>query len=175
MRAPPVFLFLSAVGVAEAFYHAWQENAFTTNWANVDFSSYASLLGVPYWVFGLVWFPLILLVGLVTTGYGRSTLGGKLLALLTVGNLFTGYLWFLDLVVINSVNPTYMGLYLTNYMLTGVVVAENWQRREMRDFTVWTVIGLAGGAFFGAFGAAALGIAGGIVGGGAGYLSRRQA
>jgi len=164
LKASYAFILLSAVGVAEAFYHAWQENAFTTNWSAVNFSGYASLMGIPYWAFGLVWFPLVLVLGLWATRLGRMNLTGSLLILLTVGNIFTGYLWYLDLIVINAVTPTYVGLYLTNYALTGIVVVQNWTHREMREFAVGTVLGVVVGAFFGAFGAAVLGLAGGVFG-----------
>jgi hypothetical protein len=173
MRASLTFMLLSMVGVAEAFYHAWQENAFTTNWFSVQYSGYASLMGVPYWVFGIVWFPLVLVLGLWATRMGSATLSPKFLILLTVGNIFTGYLWYLDLMVVNAVTPTYVGLYLTNYALTGVVVVQNWSRREMREFAVGTVLGIVIGAFFGAIGAAALGMAGGILGAVGGYTAAR--
>jgi Vitamin K epoxide reductase family len=173
MRAPIAFVLLSAVGVAEAFYHAWQENAFTTNWSAVSFSGYASLVGIPYWVFGVVWFPLVLVVGIWVTRMGRLDLSRWLLVFLTVGNVFTGYLWYLDLVVINAMTPTYAGLYLTNYALTGIVVVQNWAKREMREFAIGTVLGVVIGAFFGGFGAAALGIAGGIFGAIGGYTSTK--
>ena len=174
MRASLTFILLSAVGVAEAFYHAWQENAFTTNWFTVNFSGYSALWGIPYWAFGIVWFPLVLIVGLRITRMGRSGLTEKLLILLTIGNLFTGYLWYLDLIVINALTPTYVGLYLTNYALTGVVVVQNWARREMREFAVGTVLGVVIGAFFGAFGSVVLGLAGGVFGAVGGYTSRKQ-
>lgn len=174
MRASLTFILLSVVGVAEAFYHAWQENAFTTNWFTVKFTDYSALMGVPYWVFGVVWFPLILLVGLWISHMGRSGLTEKLLILLTIGNLFTGYLWYLDLIVINAITPTYVGLYLTNYALTGVVVVQNWARGEMREFAIGTVLGVVIGAFFGAFGAAVLGLAGGVFGAVGGYTARKQ-
>jgi uncharacterized membrane protein len=171
MRAPLAFFLLSAVGVGEAFYHAWEENAFTTNWFAVHFSGYASLMGVPYWAFGVVWFPLVLIVSLWTTRMGRTNLSRKLLILLTVGNIFTGYLWYLDLVVINAITPVYVGLYLTNYALTGVVVVQNWAHREMREFATGTVLGIVVGAFFGPFGAALLGLTGGILGAVGGYTA----
>jgi hypothetical protein len=173
MRASLTFILLSAVGVAEAFYHAWQENAFTTNWFTVKFSSYASLMGVPYWAFGIVWFPLILVVGLWATRMGTLGLRPTLLVLLTVGNLFTGYLWYLDLMVVNAITPSYVGLYLTNYALTGVVVVQNWSQGAMREFAVGTILGIVIGAFFGAFGAAVLGLTGGILGAVGGYTSKK--
>jgi len=173
MKASLTFILLSVVGVAEAFYHAWQENAFTTNWFTVKFTGYSALMGIPYWAFGIVWFPLVLVTGLWITRMGRIRLTPKLLILLTVGNVFTGYLWYLDLIVINAITPTYVGLYLTNYALTGVVVVQNWSRPEMRDLALGTILGVVIGAFFGAFGAAFLGLAGGIFGAVAGYTSKR--
>jgi uncharacterized membrane protein len=169
MRASLTFIFLSVVGVAEAFYHAWQEKAFSTNWFAVRLPGYASLMGIPYWVLGVVWFPLVLIVVIWTTRMGRGDLGRKWLVFLTVGNLFTGYFWYLDLVIINAITPTYVGLYLTNYALTGIVVVQNWSHSEMRDFALGTVLGVVIGAFFGAFGAVVLGMAGGIFGAVGGY------
>ncbi len=171
MKAAPVFVFLSAVGVAEAFYHAWLEGAFTTNWLSISFAPYASFFGVPYWVFGVVWFPLVFVLGLWYTRLGRTSLGSKLLTLLTIGNIFTGYLWFVDLLVIHSFNASYVGLYATNYALTGLVVAENWRSRAMRDFTLGTILGMVVGVFFGTFGVALLGITGGVFGAVSGYTS----
>lgn len=173
MRASLTFILLSIVGVAEAFYHAWLEHAFTTNWFAVKFSGNAAFFGVPYWAFGIVWFPLVLVVGLRTSRMGREVLPGSLLILLTVGNIFTGYLWYLDLIVINAITPTYVGLYMTNYALTGVVLVQNWNHREMREFALGTILGVVIGAFFGAFGSVVLGMAGGIFGAIGGYTSTR--
>jgi uncharacterized membrane protein len=97
--------------VAEALYHAWQENAFTTNWLSVSFGPYASFFGVPYWVLGVVWFPLVLVVGLWATRLGQVDLMPKLLILLTVGNIVTGYFWYLDFVIVKAYTATYVGLY----------------------------------------------------------------
>lgn len=174
MRVPLAFIFLSAVGVGEAFYHAWLENAFSTNYSSVTFAPNASFFGIPYWVFGVVWFPLILVVALWSTRLGRSPLRPALLALLSVGNLFTVYLWYLDLITIRAFTAVYVGLYVTNYALTGLVVAENWSKSEMKDFTAGTVIGMAVGVFFGPFGAAALGVLGGLFGALSGYTSTQK-
>ena len=173
MRASLAFLTLAAVGVGEAFYHAWSENAFTTNWFSVKFAPNASLFGVPYWVCGIVWFPLVLVLGLWITKLGRETLPGKLLVLLSVGNLFTGYLWYLDLIVIGSFTAAYAGLYVTNYALTGLVVYQNWKFRAMREFTAGTVIGMVIGVFFGGVGVAVLGLLGGLFGAIGGYTAEK--
>lgn len=173
MKASLAFIFLSVVGVGEALDHAWQENAFTTSWSSVSFSPMASFFGIPYWMFGIVWFPLILVVGLWATRMGRVGLRGELLVLLTVGNVFTGYLWFLDLIVVHAFAAAYVGLYVTNYALTGLVVAQNWASSTMKDFSAGTIIGLVVGVFFGPFGSVVLGIAGGIFGAIGGYTSTR--
>ncbi|MDG7011344.1 MAG: hypothetical protein JRN57_04410 [Nitrososphaerota archaeon] len=173
MKASLAFIFLAAVGVVEAFDHASVENAFTTSWGNVSFTSYASFMGVPYWLFGIVWFPLVLVIGLWSTRLGRADLKSELLILLTVGNLFTGYLWFLDLDVINAFSAAYVGLYATNYALTGLIVAQNWSNRAMKDFSAGTVIGMVIGVFLGPFGAVALGLTGGVFGAIGGYTSTK--
>ena len=173
MKASLAFIFLSVVGVAEALDHAWLENAFTANVSMVSYSPYASFFGVPYWVFGLVWFPLLLVVGLWTTRFGRANLNERLLILLSIGNIFTVYLWFLDLLIIGTFTAAYVGLYVTNYALTGLVVAQNWSSTEMRDFFVGTIIGVVIGVFFGPFGVAAFGIGGGIVGALGSYTSKK--
>jgi uncharacterized membrane protein len=173
MKASLTFIFLSAVGVAEAFYHAWLENAFTTNLFLVNYSPHASFFGVPYWVFGVVWFPLLLVIGLWTTNFGHTNLRKWLLIILSFGNVFTAYLWFLDFIIIGAFTAVYVGLYATNYALTGLVVAQNWSSTEMRDFFTGTIIGVVIGVFFGPFGVAALGIAGGIVGAVGSYTSTK--
>ncbi len=173
MRLSQLFIILSAAGVAEAFYHAWSENAFTTDWWTVSFAPYASFFGVPYWIFGVVWFPLIFIVGLWSTSFGRKSLGRGLLVLLTVGNIFTGYLWYVDLVLIGTFTAAYVGLYVANYALTGLVIVQNRQHEEMKEYTAGTVLGMLVGVFFGAFGVAFLGILGGILGAIGGYTSTK--
>lgn len=164
MDVQKLFITLSVVGVFEAFYHAWMERAFTTNLFMVEFAPYASFFGVPYWLLGVVWFPVVLVVGLWTTKLGRADLKKGLLALLTVGNVFTVYLWYLDFFVVGSFTAAYVGLYVTNYALTGLVVCQNWADSATRDFAHGTIVGIIFGVFFGPFGVAVLGIAGGIIG-----------
>ena len=174
MKASPVFVLLSAVGVAEALYHAWLENAFTTNYSLVTNVPYSSLYGVPYWVLGVVWYPLVLVVGLWATHLGRANLKTWLLILLSIGNITTVYFWYLDSAIVHAYDSLYVGLYVTNYALTGLVVAENWSGIVMKDFTVGTVIGLVVGVIFGSFGMAAIGVLGGLLGALSGYTSTHQ-
>lgn len=164
MRMSVPFLAVSLAGVIEAFYHAWLEGAFTTNYAKVTFSKYAAFYGVPYWVFGVVWFPLVFVVGLWATRAGRVGLGWQMLALLTVGNIFTVYLWYLDLIIIQAFTALYVALYVTNYLLTALVVVENRTSDSMRGYIYGTVTGAIVGAVFGPLGVAVCAAGGGIFG-----------
>ncbi len=84
-------------------------------------SGHTSLFGIPFFVMGLAWFPLVLAVGLVTSRWGRGPLNGEiLLPLLMVGNIFTLYLWYLELDVIGIICPLCVSLYVVNYALTGL-------------------------------------------------------
>jgi uncharacterized membrane protein len=76
-------------------------------------SGYTSLFGVPFWAMGLAWFPIVLLVGLFLE---RQVL----FLVLMIGNMFTIYLWYLELAVIHAVCPVCLSLYIFNYALTGV-------------------------------------------------------
>ena len=164
MKLSVPFFVVSALGIVGAMYHAWSEEAFTTNYAAVSFSPYASLFGVPYWVFGVVWFPLILVVSLWLTRLGRTGLGKEMLILLSVGNVFTGYLWYLDFMVIRAFTIVYAALYAANYLLTALVVIENWSSDVMQGFAYGTVTGALLGILFGPYGVAACAIGGGFFG-----------
>ncbi|MDV3277200.1 MAG: hypothetical protein LYZ69_01875 [Nitrososphaerales archaeon] len=163
-RASRAFIDFGVIGTILAFYHAWLEHAFSTNPFQVSYSPYASFFGVPYWFFGVVWFPVVLAVGLWSTRLGKIDLEKKLLVLLTVGNLFTAYLWYLDILVIRAFTPVYVGLYATNYVLTGLAVLQNRRNDKIQGFVYGTVVGAAVGLIFGPFGVAACGIVGGIFG-----------
>lgn len=152
------------MGVAAALYHAWSEKAFVTNFLSVRFAPLASFFGVPYWLFGVIWFPLILVTGIFVTRMGSSPLKKDILILLTLGNIFTGYLWYLDILVVKAYNPEYIILYATNYALTGLVVYQNWSNDIVHGFAYGTVIGAVIGLLFGPFGVVACGIAGGVLG-----------
>lgn len=161
--------------MGEAFYHAYLEDAFTTNIFAVHYSSLASLFGIPYWSFGIVWFPLIFLVGLWSTNLGRVGLSKELLILLTVGNIFTGYLWYLDIMVVKSYEPLYIALYATNYALTGLVVAQSWSSDIMHGYAYGTATGAVIGLLFGPYGVAVCGIGGGVFGAIRNYVMPKKA
>ena len=96
-----------------------------------------------------------------------------LLILLSIGNVTTIYFWYIDSYIIHAYSLVYMGLYVTNYALTGLVVAENWSRIVVRDYAGGTVIGMVVGVILGPFGIAAFGIAGGFLGALSGYTSTK--
>ncbi len=164
MRLSRPFLVVAFLGIVGAFYHAWAEGAFTTDYSTVSFASFASFYGIPYWVFGVVWFPAVLVVAFWMTRGGREPLPMRMLVLLTVGNLFTGYLWFLDVIIVKAFTMVYAVLYGANYLLTALVVAENWSSDVMRGYLYGTITGGVVGLLFGPYGVAACAIGGGIFG-----------
>lgn len=172
--ASKAFIVFSLIGIGEALYHAWSEKAFSTNIFTVSQSPFSSLFGVPYWVFGVVWFPLILVVGLWTTRMGHFGLNKELLVLITVGNVFTGYLWYLDFVIVNAITFQYIALYVTNYALTAFVVAQNWSSDIMHGYVYGTGTGALIGLLFGPYGVAACGIGGGIFGAVRNYVMPKE-
>lgn len=158
------FIVISALGIVAAVYHASLEGAFTSNSFAVNYAPFASFFGIPYWVFGVVWFPLILAVGLWSTRLGSTALGKQVLILLTIGNVFTGYLWYLDIDVIAAYTLVYVALYAINYVLTALVVFQNRSNDIMRGYVYGTITGAIVGLLFGVYGVAACGIGGGIFG-----------
>ncbi len=71
------------------------------------------------YVFGLIWFPLILILIVVT----RPEIKGVLIIpLLMIGNLFTIYLWYLEIAVIQHYCIVCITLYVVNYIMTAVAI-----------------------------------------------------
>jgi uncharacterized membrane protein len=131
-RLTKAYFLTAIVGVALAIYVAndYLTQNFQSCFINQQFScegvyqsGHTSLFGIPFYVTGLVWFPLLVAVGLLTTKLGREPLDGEiLLPLLMVGNVFTVYLWYLELVVIKIICPLCVSLYVVNYALTLMVL-----------------------------------------------------
>jgi uncharacterized membrane protein len=74
--------------------------------------------GLSLYVYGLIWFPLMLALGYFTSRKDGSLVGEVLLPVLMVGNLFTLYLWYLELGVIHAVCPVCVSMYALNYVMT---------------------------------------------------------
>lgn len=131
-RLTKAYFLVAAVGVAIAIYVAndYLTATFQGCYINQQFScegvfqsGHTSAFGIPFYVTGLVWFPLLIAVGLLTTKLGKEPLSGEiLLPLLMVGNVFTIYLWYLELVVIRVICPLCVSLYIVNYALTVMVL-----------------------------------------------------
>ncbi len=126
------YLAISALGIGLAIYTAneYLTQNFSTCSINpqvscggVFQSGHTSIFGIPFYVLGLVWFPLLLAMGLVTTRLGKNPLNAEvLLPLLMVGNIFTLYLWYLEIAVIGIVCPLCVSLYAINYSLTIIIL-----------------------------------------------------
>lgn len=131
-RLSKLFLTIAAVGILVALYHAYGEvTSYSTaigNVCNINSivscslvfeSGYRNLFGISLWVYGVVWFPFVLALGyLMVRRYG-SLRGDFLVPVLMVGNLFTLYLWYLELGVIHALCPVCISLYALNYVMTG--------------------------------------------------------
>ena len=169
------FVAVSFIGIVLAFYHASLEHAFTTNTFAVHYAAYASFFGLPYWVFGVTWFPFIFAVGMWSTKLGRVELNNELVILLTVGNVVTAYFWYLDIIIVKAFTLTYIALYVTNYILTALVVIQHRSADVMQGYVYGTVTGAIIGLLFGPYGVAVCGIGGGIFGAIRNYVMPKEA
>ena len=128
------YLILAGIGIAVAIYHSYDELTQNFNSCNLSStvscegvfeSGYTSIFGVPFYVLGLMWFPLALMLGFfaVKKVYTTTRLNAMiLLPFLMIGNLFTLYLWYLELGVIGIICPVCVSLYIINYALTALAV-----------------------------------------------------
>ena len=95
------------------------------NCGGVYQSGYTSLFGIPFYLMGLAWFPAVFTIGVLTSGFGKKPVNSEiLLPVLMVGNIFTAYLWYLELAVIHIVCPLCVILYAVNYALTVIVLLQ---------------------------------------------------
>jgi uncharacterized membrane protein len=126
------YLIIAVAGIGLAIYVAYDYltasfgvcniNSFITC-GGVYRSGHTSLFGVQFWETGLVWFPLAFAIGFVTSKRGKMLVNSEiLLPLLMLGNVFTIYLWYLELEVIHEVCPLCVGLYAVNYLLTAIIL-----------------------------------------------------
>jgi uncharacterized membrane protein len=132
-RLSATYLAVAAAGIGLAIYvtNEYLTQNFTSCNINSLFScggvyqsGYTSLFGIPFYLMGLVWFPAIFGIGLVTSHFGKKPVNSEiLLPVLMVGNIFTAYLWYLELAVIHIICPLCVSLYVVNYALTIIVIA----------------------------------------------------
>jgi len=140
-RLSKAFVALAAIGIVVAVYHGYDEvtaySAPGTGVCNVNSvvsclsvfqSGYTKFppgpYGVSMFVYGLIWFPLMVVLG-VWFGRRTGTLNGEILVpVLMVGNLFTIYLWYLEIAVIHAYCPVCISLYVLNYAMTGLAAKQ---------------------------------------------------
>ena len=127
-----IFIILSAIGVIGAILTAIEYTSkgpgnctinpiFTC--VNNKNSPYSKIDGIPLWVAGLIWFPLLLVLALYLTKGGTWSLRDDIfLPILLVGDIFTLYLWYVELFITHGICPYCLSLYLVNYALTGLII-----------------------------------------------------
>jgi uncharacterized membrane protein len=104
------------------------------NCGGVYQSGYTSLFGIPFYIMGLGWFPVVFAIGLLTSRLGKRQVNSELLLpVLMVGNIFTVYLWYLELAVIHIICPLCVSLYAVNYALTLIVIVPLFRESEASD------------------------------------------
>jgi len=131
------------MGIAVAFYHAYGELTFTLNSCSfsqafncqaVFASGYTTFPppgvvpglhdGISFWVYGVVWFPLCLLVGLRAISKHGSPRGSVVVPFLMIGNIFTLYPWDIEIVILQGIYCLVcVSMYVINYILTFVALA----------------------------------------------------
>jgi uncharacterized membrane protein len=139
-RRSRAFIALSVMGIAVAFYHAYGELTYTIGGLNsCSFSTilsctsvFASGLttfppagsipgfpGISFWVYGVVWFPLCVIVGLWSIRKHGGLNPSVLVPFLMVGNIFTLYPWDIEIVILRGVFCIVcVSMYVINYVLT---------------------------------------------------------
>lgn len=126
------FIALSVMGIAVAFYHAYGEITYTLSACSLSHaiscaavfgSGYTRVLGIQFWVYGVVWFPVCLVLGFWAIRRYGSPLGSVLAPVLMVGNIFTIYPWYIEITLLGGVYCLVcISLYCINYLLTAVAL-----------------------------------------------------
>jgi uncharacterized membrane protein len=137
------FIALSVMGIAVAVYHAYGELTFTLNACSLSkalncdtvfASGYTTFppagsipglgKGIEFWVYGVVWFPVCLIVGLWAIRKYGNPRGSVLVPFLMIGNIFTLYPWDIEIKILGGVYcPVCVSLYFINYIMTFVALA----------------------------------------------------
>ena len=135
------FIALSVMGIAVAIYHAYGELTYTAgglgacslskaiSCAGVFGSGYTTFppansipglhAGIEFWVYGVVWFPVCLIVGLWAIRRYGSPSRSVIVPFLMIGNIFTLYPWDIEIRILDGVYcPVCVSLYCLNYLMT---------------------------------------------------------
>jgi uncharacterized membrane protein len=135
------FIALSVMGVADAIYHAYGEITYSLGSCSISNvfscsavfgSGFTRVLGVQFWVYGVVWFPVTLAVGLWAIRRYGSPYRSVLVPYLMVGNIFTLYPWDIEIRLLGGrYCLVCISLYLINYILTVVALTSAADRSEL--------------------------------------------
>lgn len=134
------FIALSVMGIAVAIYHGYGELTYSLRSCSINhtFSCQAVFAsgyttfppagsipglgkGIEFWVYGVVWFPLCLVVGLWAIRRYGGPKGSVLVPFLLIGDIFTLYPWDIEIRLLGGVYCLVcISLYCLNYILTFV-------------------------------------------------------
>jgi len=127
------FIALCVIGIAVAFYHAYGEITFSLNSCSLNTafsckavfaSGYTSFLGVDFWIYGVIWFPLCLALGLWVIGKYGSTKRSVIVPFLMIGNIWTLIPWNIEIKILaGTYCPVCISLYCINYVMTFVALS----------------------------------------------------
>lgn len=120
------------MGIGDAVYHAYDELTFVFGSCSINkvfscqavfASGYTQVLGVEFWVYGVVWFPAVLALGIWTINRYGIPRRNVLVPFLMIGNIFTLYPWDIEIRLLHGVYCLVcISLYCINYALTGVAL-----------------------------------------------------
>jgi uncharacterized membrane protein len=126
------FIALSVTGIAVAVYHAYGELTYALGSCSINNkfscslvfgSGYTRFLGLQFWVYGVVWFPVVLLVGLWAIRRYGNPRGSIMVPFLMIGNIFTLYPWDIEIRILGGEYCLVcISLYVINYLLTAVAL-----------------------------------------------------
>jgi Vitamin K epoxide reductase family len=139
------FIALSVIGIAVAIYHAYGELTYAVgglgscslsksiSCAGVFASGYTTFppagsipglsKGIEFWVYGVVWFPVCLIVGLWALRRYGGLKRSVMVPFLMVGNIFTLYPWDIEIRILGGVYCIVcVSLYCLNYLMTFVAL-----------------------------------------------------
>ena len=126
-RVTLTVLSLSVLGLIVGTFHALQENLYISpNVCTINSkiscgglfnSGYTAIQGVPFWLLGLIWFVMLIPAGLFLADQWKI-----FVPVLMIGNLFTLYLWNIEINIVGIICPVCVSLYCVNYAITGVVL-----------------------------------------------------
>jgi uncharacterized membrane protein len=132
------YVALAVMGIAVSVYHAYGELTYALGSCSISGkiscalvfgSGYTKFLGIQFWVYGVVWFPVALTVGLWAIKRYGSPNRNVIVPFLMVGNIFTLYPWDIEIRILGGEYCIVcISLYVINYLLTLVSLASGTAR-----------------------------------------------